>query len=159
MKITSSHNKYLWTSLKSTALNDPIPIQNWDDITSGNLYALFKGEPNKKFSEYELQNVWFHLQDQHFEEFGIDQLLQERVKTLEKLLKLNTEFIETKDRMLLNFITIESAKLEEVITKHFSFYEVLSAVTNYKRFNIDPKTYPAISWFWDLKNMSNGKSS
>ena len=133
-----------------------IPIYNWNEVaTKGDLSALIKeGEYNYE----KLEKVWIDLQQQHFDEFGVEAEVEEYARTMQKLIKLNKEFIKTRNRVLLNFIEIEEINLHKE-TVNYKFHDILDAVEKYKGFQIDPKQYPAIKWFYSLKNMSKKVSN
>ena len=129
-----------------------IPIWNWNEVAfNGNLSALIK--EGDKAKRIDLEAVWIDLQQQYFDEFGIQPEVNERFRILNKLVTLNKKYIETRDRVLLNFIAIEESKLQSDGVE-YKFFEVLDAVEKYKGFNIDPKQYKAIKWFTALKQMS-----
>lgn len=137
----------LWTTIEE------MPYWNWDKIyETGDLKYLFKsceGVVTKR-----LEDVWSDLQQQHMDEFGTEDSLRTRTRTIKKLNDLNLEYIETGDRHLLNLINIQESKLQEHKDNHFSMYKVLDVITTHKGFDIDPKKYTVIKWFYTLKNMS-----
>lgn len=139
----------IWTSFKT------IPIEYWDAVSeSGDLINLVKEGAKPTANELkQLNDVWLSLQDQYFEEFGVKPETERRLKTLEKLVKLNKEFVKSRDRNILNFIEIEEEKLT-VKGKKVKFYQILNAVEKYKGFQINPKEYPSIKWFYALEEMS-----
>jgi len=142
----------IWTSIED------MPIWNWNKIIeTGDLQYLYK-EKNEGLTE-RLFEVWNDLQDQHMQEFGVDDMLRIRLKTMKKIIKLNDKYIQTGDRSVLNLISVEEQRLEESKTKFdIRFYKVLDVVSNHKGFDVDPKTFTVIKWYHALNNMSNGKT-
>jgi len=150
-KISSRHEVY--SSIEE------MPYWNWDKIVqTGDLKYIFKSCKGRVTEDtYE---KWVELQQQHLTEFGIDDTLANRNRIVKRLVDLNIKFIKTRERVLLNFIKIEEIKLKELEVGHFKMYEILDIMTTHKSFDIDPKKYSVIKWFYTLKNISkNGKDS
>ena len=143
----------LWTSIET------MPIWNWNKvIETGDLTFLFKDYENALTSE-RLKGVWMDLQQQHMTEFGVDQLVVQRMRYIKNIIQLNIKFVNTRDRSLLNLIKVEEAKLKaSESTYTYRFYKVLDAVTTTKGFRVDPKEFTVIEWYHALKNMSNGNN-
>jgi hypothetical protein len=148
-----------------------MPFWNWNQITeTGDLKYLFKtckGRVSKELGE-----VWEDLQDQHFREFGQEDVLKARIRTMKKLIELNNKFVQTGQRHLLNFINIEELKLQEGEKSHFKLYQTKDVLERDKGFRIvcspndgtDPNQITVVEWYWAAKNLvekskkQNGKS-
>lgn len=150
-----SYLSKLWITIEE------MPIWNWQQIIKGEgLSFLFKDQDKENEEKKELSELWFDLQDEHMREFGVDDMLRRRIKLMIKLRKLHSKFINTRERVLLNFIEMAEKELEAMDTGiSVRFYKVLDAVTTYKGFRIDPKEYTVIEWYHALNNMSNGRSA
>ncbi len=151
--INNLYYERLWTSIET------MPIWYWKEIIdTGDLTYLFRN--GEGVFSTKLADVWMELQEQHIKEFGIDELLRQRIKTMIKLMKLNLQYIRTRDRVLLNFIEMAEKQLEgskEAYTMRF--YKVLDIVSSSKGFRIDPKVFPTVEWYYALKNMNSHAKS
>lgn len=149
IEIPSYLNEQCWVTIEE------MPVWNWHKIIeTGDLSYLFKREKDVKFSP-KLASIWIDLQQQHMNEFGIDNALISRIKTMRKLVNLNLKFYETRDRSLLNLIKIEESRLDETNNGiKTRFYKVLDYVSSYKGFRINAKEYTVIEWYHALQNMS-----
>lgn len=107
----------------------------------------------------ELHSEWVALQQQHIDEFGVEDSLKERVRITKKLIALNAKFIRTGDRNILNFIKIEELKLNPSSENHFSMYKIANMIERNKRMDIDPKKVTVIKWFHALKSLIDGNTS
>lgn len=139
----------IWTDIET------MPIWNWNKIIeTGDLTFLFKNGKGL-FSE-RLQSFWMALQEQHIDEFGIDDLLRIRLKVMIKLIELNIKYVETGDRNLLNLIEMAESQLKETAGNfNIRFYKVLDALTTHKKMSIDPRTFPVVQWYHALNNMAS----
>lgn len=139
-----------WVSIEE------MPIWNWNKICEeGDLKFLFKNYKDQKVDKV-CVSIWEELQQQHMDEFGIDDQLLVRLKTMRKVINLNLKFYETRDRSLLNFINIENTRIEGMTSGIKSrFYKVLDYVSSYKGFQIDPKKFTVIEWYHALKKHGN----
>jgi hypothetical protein len=137
---------------------ETMPYYFWGKVMeTGDLRFIYKesADLKKEFKVDEsINEVWLSLQQQHIDEFGVEDTLAERNRTIKKLIDLNIEFIRTRDRFLLNLIEIEEINLGNISTNHFKMYEVLDSMTSFKKFDIDPMTYSVKKWYYTLKNMA-----
>lgn len=149
---TTSFLDRVWPSIEE------MPIYNWiKTLETGRLEWIFregKGRVTKKIAEH-----WLNLQQQYIDEFGLDENFKQRIRLQKKLIALNLEFVETRDRFLLNVIRMTEADLEtQGQEKAIKFYQILDHVEKYKGFAIDPHKTSVIKWYYSLKNMtSSGK--
>ena len=138
---------------------EEMPIWNWIKVLeTGKLEWIFikgKGRVTKKLAEH-----WLNLQQQYIDEFGLDEGYKQKLRLMNRLKNLNLDFVLTRDRSLLNEITMIEIDLEVTDTQQpMSFYEVVDHVEKYKGFSLDPKKTSVIKWYYSLKNMSsNGKT-
>lgn len=137
---------------------DDMPIYNWNKIMeTGNLKWIFinGGTVTKKIAI-----IWENLQNQYFDEFGLDSDYRKKLRLMKEIVRLNDEFIQTGDRFLLNLINIAEIDLKGIEQqKSFKFYDLLDRVITIKKIYIDPKTYPVKLWFYTLKNIADGKAN
>jgi len=147
----TSYLNRLWVDIEE------MPIWNWIQILeTGDLKWIFKkkGNVTKRISEH-----WLNLQQQYIDEFGLDENYKNQLRIMKKLTLLNLEFVETRERHLLNLIKIAELDIKRTNgQKAVKFYEILDHVEKYKGFSIDPKTTSVMKWYYSLKNMSNGKA-
>lgn len=146
----------LWVSIED------MPIWNWNKIVEeGSLKFLFK-KYDKQVISQEVQDVWMDLQQQHVDEFGIDEALNIRMKNMRKVIALNLKFFETRDRSLLNLIAIEELRIEGATSniKH-RFTKVLNHVSKHMGFRINAKDFSVKEWYHALKDMeaAHGKDN
>lgn len=134
---------------------DEMPIFNWIKIleTSDlNYIFISEGIIVNKTEEH-----WLELQQEYIDEFGLDETYKQRLRLMELLKNLNLDFVITRDRFLLNLIKICEADIQILSAgKTIKFYEMVDHVEKYKGFSIDPKKISVKSWYYSLKNMSNG---
>lgn len=147
---TTSYAEILWTRI------DEMPAWNWHMIIEeSDLKYLFKSKSVNIRSDI-LNAVWENLQQQYMNEFGTDNSLINRIKTMRKLIGLNLKFCETGDRSLLNLIKVEEARLAASSNvQKMKFYKVLDVVSSHKGFRINPKEFTVIEWYYALKNMAS----
>ena len=152
------------TSFQDRVFNtiEDMPIWNWIKVLeTGKLEWIFikgKGRVTKKLAEH-----WLVLQQQYIDEFGLDEGYKQKLRLMSRLNNLNLDFVLTRDRSLLNEITMIGIDLKASDTQQpISFYDLLDHVEKYKRFSLDPKNpkeLSVIKWYHTLKNMSkNGKT-
>lgn len=133
---------------------EEMPIYNWIKICeTGDLRWIFKearGTVTKRVEDH-----WLVLQQQYIDEFRLDAEYKQQIRLTKKLTLLNCEFVETRDRFLLNVIKMTEADLQSTKKKKtVSFYAVLDEVEKYKGFAIDPHKTSVMKWYHTLKNMS-----
>ena len=139
----------VWTSIET------MPIWNWNKIVETGEMTPYMFKDGKGLYSERLLVFWLELQEQQLKEFGIDDLLRQRIRTMTKLINLNIKYLQTQDRNLLNFIEIEEKKLSETDDGYnIRFYKVVDMLTSHKKLSIDPYTFPVIQWYHALKNMA-----
>jgi hypothetical protein len=134
-----------------------MPIWNWNKIMeTGDLKYLFisGGRVSSK-----CKKIWNDLQDEYFTEFGVDESYKRKLRLMKEVVNLNDQFIQTKDRQILNFINIAEHDIRGLsITNSLKFYDLLDKVMSVRKMIIDPKRFSVIQWYYALKNLSNGKA-
>jgi hypothetical protein len=110
--------------------------------------------PNKNLTQ-----LWWDLQDEHMAEFMDDNTRKSRMRSMKKLFNLNMKFIKTRDRSILNLIAVEEQKQKDAVVEHMSMWQLLDIMTTKKGFDIDPKKYTVIKWYYTLKNIADGKEN
>lgn len=134
---------------------DEMPIFNWIKILeTSDLSYIFISEG---IIVNRTEEHWLELQQQYIDEFGLDETYKQRLRLMEQLKNFNIEFVLTRDRFILNLIKICESDIQILnIGKSIKFYEMVDHVEKYKGFRIDPKKISVKSWYYSLKNMSNG---
>jgi len=90
---------------------DELPIWNWWQIAdTGNLIYL-KVEDDYKGEEYEPIQLWFDLQNEYLEEFGMTDQFRQILTLKKKWIQKKTEFLLTDDRFKLTEIDIIEAPI------------------------------------------------
>ena len=150
---SEKYSDSLWTDIED------MPIWNWNQICeTGDLKYLYKDLKGRVSKT--LDTLWTELQQQYIDEFGLDENFKQQLRLKKDLIKLNCDYILTKDRFKLVEIKIKQADILSLSGKRVvEFYEVLDHVEKYKGFEIDPKKTSVKKWYWTLKNMAkNGKT-
>lgn len=135
-----------------------MPIWNWNKIMeTGDLKYMYI---NGGRVSHKTREIWERLQNEYFAEFGLDEGYKKQLRLMKEVVSLNAQFIETKDRFILNFINIAEMELAGS-KKQFGlkFYDLLDKVMTAKKMYIDPKIFPVKSWYYALKNLSDGQAN
>jgi len=142
----------LWGSIED------MPIYNWVKIMeTGDLKWMFI--KNKGRVSERVYNQWVNLQQEYLEEFGLDERAKQTLRHKKRLIELNTDFVITGDRHLLNLIAMTELDLKNEDEKEaVNFYQMLDYVEKYKGFAIDPKKTSVIKWYYTLKNITDGQA-
>lgn len=154
-ELTLKHLKQSKYIYKIAKYNEELYSKIEDKVTDlgfDNIDILVR--PNKN-----LTDLWWELQDEHMQEFTDDNTRKSRMRSMKKLFNLNMKFIQTRDRSLLNLIAVEEQKQKDAVVAHMSMYDLWDIMTTKKRFDIDPKSFSVIKWFYTLKNIANGKGN
>ncbi len=93
-----------------------LPIYNWNQIhkTSDFGYLLKNYE---KVQHDGLNELWIKIYDEYIKEFGLSKEYQNILKLKINIAKQKADYIVTSDRVKLNFIALDEAKLKEIETK------------------------------------------
>jgi len=140
-----------------TSIED-MPIHNWRMILEeSDLTYLYIKEG--KYTE-RLEPIWLELQEEHLKEFGIS----DEMKTVErlslKLIKLQQKFIDTRDRVLLNFIKVITHQLDEMATVGgIKFGRLLNMISKQMGFRIDTKVFTVYEWYHAVNNLGKDGNS
>lgn len=130
----------VYTSIKK------LPVTRWFDILeTGKLHHLYvsgKGPANPLF-----EDIWLDLQQQYFDEFGVDDSFKIRLQKMKKLTELGLDYIITGNRFLLN----EIARIDTDLNKNrsqlkTSNYAVKSAIEKHRKYHIDLEKTTVIEW-------------
>lgn len=149
-----------WLSNVWNTIED-MPINVWRKIIeTGDLTILYRVEPERITQlEYQrLEKTWLFCLQEHQNEFGIPDEIRRKTTIQKRLIKLNCDYIDTRDRSLLNWIEMAEKELEQFQgTEGVKFYELLDIVSTKKGFRIDPNIFTVIEWFHALNNIKNGR--
>ena len=96
-----------------------LPQWNWNKVMStGNFQYLKVAESYKNIesdNRYYLTKQWNEIFDEYLEEFGRSEKFLEILSKKKSIASLKNRFIQTGDRILLNFIRIEESELESLL--------------------------------------------
>lgn len=148
------NSTYNTTEKTYNSINE-MPMFNWNEILStGDLKYIFK-ECKGRVSE-KIADLWYELQDQYIERFGLDEKFIKKLRLLKEKADLNYEFILTKDKFINTRIGIVDADLKALDSGASSdVWEVKDQMEKYKGYAINLKTITVTEWGVTLKNMSN----
>ncbi len=140
-----------------TSIED-LPIWNWNKIIEKqDLTFLYRIEGD--YTD-RLIPIWENIQQQHLDEFGYSDEMKSRERLMLKIIRLNCKFIETRNRVILNFIKVAQKKLElKDLAGNIKFGKLLMVVTKHMGFRIDPKKFTVYEWYHTLNSLKNGSST
>lgn len=140
---------------------DVLPIKVWHKILSTNdldlLYIPIKSDDKKpskkKKKSVDLSELWLDIQQEFFDEFGVDVEFQIRINKMKKYIILMCEWIITNDRKLLNSINMLDLEMrmwgEQQTIK---FYDLVSKVERMRKVPVDLDNCTVIRWYHILKD-------
>lgn len=123
-----------------------LPVTRWFEILkTGHLHHLYKAGTGR--SSEKLVDLWIDLQQQYFDEFGVEDSFQIRLIKMKKLVEVTCDFIITGNRILLNEIAQINFELNEngseIVVSH---YKIKSQIEKYRKYPIDLETTKVIEW-------------
>lgn len=123
-----------------------LPVMRWFEILkTGQLHHLFisgQGRVNAL-----VVDTWNNLQQQYFDEFGVDDNFLIRLQKMKKLTELNLDYVITGNRFLLNQITQIEIELNGVgDTQVTSYFKVKDAIEKHRKYYIDLDKITVIEW-------------
>lgn len=139
---------------------ETLPIWNWYQIPKNNgdlrfLYKSCKGVVGDKMVQ-----LWYDLQDEYIERFGLDADFEKELALKKQIIQLNCDYVLTQNKFNNTLINIAKADLKALGDKKGTdFYIIKDSLEKHKGFKIDPKTTSVVEWFSTIKNLSNGKSN
>ncbi len=131
-----------------------MPIKAWHKILETNdLKHLFK--EGKGRVTQKVHDLWIELQQQYYDEFGIDIEFRVRMKKMLKLAKLNLKWIVTGDRKLLNEMTQIELEMETWGSEQsVKFYDLVDRLEVARKTPINIETVTVIQWYWMINNVT-----
>lgn len=131
-----------------------MPILVWQEILqTNNLKHLFKSGKGRVTSK--IHDLWTDLQQQYFDEFGIDVEFEMRMNKMKRLALLNLEWITTKNRRILNDIAMLEIELANWgKDQGVKFHDLVDRVQSVKKFQIDLEKMTVVAWYYMIKNIS-----
>jgi len=123
-----------------------LPVERWFEILkTGQLHYLFKEGRGRVNSA--IIHLWEDLQQEYFDEFGVDDNFLIRLQKMKKLTELHLDFIITENRFLLNQINQIETELNQVgQTQVVSYFKVKDAIEKHRKYHIDLKNTTVIEW-------------
>lgn len=123
-----------------------LPVLRWFEILkTGKLNYLFLSG-NGRVNNYVI-NLWEEIQQEYFDEFGVDDSFLIRLQKTKKLIELNCDLIITENRFLLNQINQIELELNQVgegqVVSHF---KVKEQIEKHRKHPIDLKVLTVIEW-------------
>ena len=122
------------------------PATVWFEILrTGQLHHLYKN--GKGRVSLALVNLWEYLQQEYFDEFGVDDSFLIRAQKMKKLTELNLDLIITENRFLLNQINQLELELSKVGEGQVtSYFKVKDAIEKHRKYHIDLSQTMVIEW-------------
>ncbi len=132
---------------------DNLPIKRWFKIlATGDLKYLYVGQNgpvNKRLSD-----MWLAIEQQYYDEFGVDVEFQIRIEWTKEKILLECEYVITEDRKLLSQIAILENELsdqgEEFTVK---MYDTKDKIEQIRGYQIDLDKTTVIEWVYMVKNV------
>lgn len=85
---------------------------------------------------------WLKLLQDYIDRYGLDDRYREIMEKRKELLELQCDYIETKDRFLLNYIHIAEEELKELQdVEGADFSDVIMSISKWIGYKFDPKTH------------------
>jgi len=131
---------------------ETLPVKRWFEILkTGHLHHLFikgTGSVNEK-----TRDVWFDIQQQYFDEFGVDDNFRIRLVKMKKYTELVCDHIISGDRYLLNQIKQLDHELNdngsEISSSH---YKLKDAIEKHRKYHVDFDKTTVIEWGYMVKD-------
>lgn len=123
-----------------------LPVKRWFEILkTGQLHHLFisgSGRINAL-----VVDTWNNLQQEYFDEFGVDDSFKIRLQKMKKLTELNCDFIITENRFLLNQIAqIELELNHGAADQVTSYFKIKDAIEKHRKYYIDLDKITVVEW-------------
>lgn len=133
---------------------DTLPVKRWFEILkTGHLHYLFVSGKGPVSRSVMLEDLWLDLQQQYFDEFGIDDNFKIRMTKIKRLVELNLEYVITGERILLNQINQLEAELRKWgAGNETSNYKVKDAIEKYRKYHIDLDKTTVIEWGYMVRD-------
>lgn len=107
---------------------------------------------------YALDVLWTELQQQYFDEFGVDVEWEMRMNKMKRLALLNFEWVATRNRKLLNDITMLEIELEQWGKEQgIKFNDIADRVSAFRNIQLDLPKMTVVAWYYMIKNISKIK--
>lgn len=106
-----------------------------------------------KTKSIDLFDVWLDVQQEFFDEFGVDIEFQLRMKKMKKYIVLMAEYIVTEDRKLLNKIQeLELDMQNWGEEQSIRFYDLVSKLERVRKVPLVIETMTVIRWYHIMKD-------
>lgn len=133
---------------------ETLPVKRWFEILkTGQLHHLFVSGKGPVTKSVLLDDLWLDLQQQYFDEFGIDDTFKIRMQKIKRLVELNLDYLITGNRFLLNQIKQIEAELRKWgEDKSTSNYKVKDAIEKHRKYHIDLEKTTVIEWGYMVRD-------
>lgn len=132
---------------------------NWDKIhETGELKYLFRKEIEFENCD-QLKRDWAKIYNEYILEFGLSEKYKQILKLKEEIAIKQAEFLETNNRVLINYISLDKERLKDITKTTEKVVNFKKNVTNIEKIQgirINPLTITALEYFNYLRNLSNG---
>jgi hypothetical protein len=121
-------------------------------MKTGDLKNLFISGSGRVSSD--THELWLTIQQQFFDEFGVDIEFEIRMLRMKRLAELRCEYILTGNRKLLNEIRQVEVDMEDWGDEvEMSFFDIKDKLEQQRRYQIDINKVTVIEWYYMLKNV------
>jgi hypothetical protein len=123
---------------------DTMPIWNYNKILeTGDLnYMLSEGKLDIKAND-----AWMNIRQQVVDRYGLDTSLRLHYENMKRITELKAEFLITKERFLLNEITILERDMEQDMKQEgVRFSEIYMNISKFLGYRFDPKTHSIVEY-------------
>ena len=145
---------------------DNLPQWNWNKVHStGNLNYLLELDNYRKVEDdfdLNLEGVWDEIYNEYISEFGFPEDYIDILNKKKEICRLKNEFIQTDNRLLINFINIAESELETSLNKEegMKFESVVVNLEKYLGRKVDVKkitVYEYNNYIRNFKESNNGE--
>lgn len=148
------NNLYHRFCRKYTSIHN-LPIYNWNKIhETGDLGYLFLKYKKSDFNG--LIQLWEVIYSEYIKEFGLSKDFKDILKLKVNIAKQKAEFIETGDRIKLNFIALDENRLKEIEKSEpkQSFYKTLMHIEKSQGVRLTDKTTTVYEFYNYINNLN-----
>ena len=136
---------------------DNLPVKRWFKILeTGDLKYLYlkeKGPINEALSD-----LWTEIEQQYYDEFGVDIEYQIRIEWIKEKILLECEYMITGDRKLISQISVIENELKGWGQDYtVKMYDVKDKLEQIRGYQIDLDKITVIEWVYMMKNAPKQK--
>lgn len=119
LRLNSSKKREEYLPLKTYNSIYDLPQWNWDEIHKKDNLSYIKKTDNyqgiEEENRYYLRSAWNNIYSEYINEFGLSEKYLEILAKKKSIARHKNRYIQTEDRVILNFIRIEEHDLEVLL--------------------------------------------